>query len=576
MPLRRPSALLAAVLAAPWLALLVGCGEQGTVHVVRYPDGRVKETWTQKAPEGGLSVREGKFRSFHADGSRESESEFRAGRRTGPARVWSKAGARVFEGEFRDDFLVSEKRWDESGQVTVDRVYSTTEAEVKALGPDGDSLEVSETCAWLEEDGARERHGLCRMAYPGGRTLSERHYHRGRLHGPVKAWHPDGTPWMEGAYSRGLPAGAWKTFGKDGKPLWSAAYAKGEPSGEWREWFPDGKPKSKSAYRGGKPEGPYQEWYRTGKPRLAGSRKGGLREGLETAWYADGGKLYEAAYRAGRLEGDFRQWHPGGRLRLQCRFKDGRKHGISRTWHREGGLMDLSTYREGRLDGLSKSFAPDGRLLVTKVYKAGDLASDSKAKELIELLGAENVKVPVGVFGFYWGMTAAECRGALGLLQAREVRQSADVISARATVLADRMPSAARLRLRFNAQGELWQVNADIARSSDDHYALCGRLEAEMGADLGRAVMRRAAGEGNHGALRMSRKREWGRFSVTTGTEIPVRQELPVVTAEGDAYGKGEAFRFTLSNHLFREYVNPANASVTPPDWPEDTFLAGR
>lgn len=563
--------------AAAWISLLLACGEPGTIHVVRHPSGQVKETWTQKAPEGGLSVREGRFQSFYPDGSRESESEFREGRRNGPARVWSQSGARLFEGEFSDDFLLADKRWDEAGNVEVDRRYSKTETKTMALGPDGDSLSVLETCAWLVENGSRERHGLCRMAYPDGRTLSERHHHRGRLHGPVKAWHADGTPWMEGAYARGAPTGTWKTFGKDGKPLWSAAYARGGPTGEWREWFSDGRPKSKSAYRGGKPEGPYQEWYRTGNPRLAGSRKGGLREGMETAWYADGGKLYEAAYRAGRLQGDFRQWHPGGRLRLHCRFKDGRKHGASRTWHREGALMELAVYRDGRLDGISKTFAPDGRLLVAKEYKAGALASDSKAKELIELLGAGDVKVPVGLFGFYWGMTAAECRGALGVLGAREVRQSADVLTARATLLADRMPSAARLRLRFNSQGELWQVGAEIARPADDHYALCGRLESEMGAELGRAVMRRAAAsDEKDGSWRMSRKRDWGRFSVTTGTEIPVRQELPVVTAEGDATGKGDAFRFTLSNHLFREYVNPANASVTPPDWPDETFLAGR
>lgn len=573
MPARKS---LAAAL-CPWLiaclnACLIGCEEPGTVHVVRHPSGKIKEMWTEKGRPGSPSVREGTFKSFHPDGSREGEIEYRGGRKNGPACFWHEDGRAAFQGEYRDDFLVREARWDAGGNPTVDRRYAVRPGRVKALGPSGDSLEVLETCAYLEDAGGSVRHGLCRMDYPGGKLLSTRYYQHGRLQGQVKAWHPDGTPWMEGSYDRGAPTGAWKTLTRDGKPAWSASFARGEPSGTWQEWFADGKPKSRSSYKAGRLEGPYQEWYPNGMLRLRGDRRDGRREGAETAWYPDGGRLYEAAYLGGRLEGDFRQWHPGGVLRMQCRFQAGRKHGPSRVWHRQGGLMELARYDEGRLHGTYRSFAPDGRVLVTREFRGGALAFDSKAKELIELLGARDVKVPVGAFGLYWGMTPAECRGALSVLQADGVRQDAETMAARAVVFADSLPRTARLRLRFNAQGELWQIHAEIAQQGDgDFFPLCERLEAEMGAELGKAVMRKA--EGREGWL-MTRKRDWGRFSVTQGAEIPVRQDLPVVTAEGHNPGPAQPFRFTLSNHLFREYVNPANASVTPPDWPEETFLA--
>lgn len=561
--------LVPALILSLWLA---ACQGPGTVHLVRFPSGTIKERWSENAPDGQPSRREGKYQSFHPDGSRESEAEYAGGRRNGPARAWDKAGRMIFEGAFRDDFLVKEKRWDTAGNPTVDREYAVAESRVKALGPEGDSLEVLEACAYLEDASGRSRHGLCRMAYADGAPHSTRNYRHGKPHGPVKAWHPGGAPWMEGAYDRGLPAGAWKTLTREGKPLWSAAFAQGERNGTWQEWFPDGKPKAVSSYRGGVPDGPYQEWYPSGKPRLKGERKAGKREGVETAWYPGGAKLYEAAYKGGKLEGEFRQWHPGGGLRMQCRFRDGRRHGPSRVWHRQGGLMELAMYREGRLNGAYKSFAPDGKVLVTKEYQGGELAFDSKAKELIELLGAQDVKVPVGAFGLYWGMSAAEARGALSVLQAAGVKQSDDVLTARATLFRDKLPKAAKLKLRFNAQGELWQVRAEIAqRGEDDWFPLCERLEAEMGVEMGKPVMRKGAA-----GLRMTRKRGWGRFSITQGTEIPIRQDLPVVTAEGDHPGGGAPFRFTLSNHLFREYVNPANASVTPPDWPEETLLAGR
>jgi hypothetical protein len=300
----------------------------------------------------------------------------------------------------------------------------------------------------------------------------------------------------------------------------------------------------------------------------------GRREGVETAWYPDGGKLYEAAYRDGRLEGEFNQWYPDGRPRLQCRFRAGRKHGPSRTWHRQGGLMELAEYRDGRLHGPFKAFAPDGRLVVTKEYREGAVAFDSKARELIDLLGAREVPVPVGAFGLYWGMTRAECRGALSVVQATGLRQEAGALAARATLFADSLPRTARLRLRFNDQGELWEIRAEIAqRGGGDPFALCARLEGEIGAALGKPVLGK---EGGPGGWRLTRSREWGRFSVTTAGEVPVRRDLPVVTAEGSGPGAAGTFRFTLANHLFREYVDPANASVTPPEWREDAVLAGR
>lgn len=559
---------------------LLACEDPGTVHLVRHPNGKVKEMWHVRGEPGKPGVREGRYESWYPDGARESELAYAAGRKNGPARGWDGAGRLVFEGEYRDDFLVRELRKDAEGNPVLDRSYAVREARVMALGPTGDSLEASETCAFLEDADGASRHGLCRMAYPGGARLSDRHYRHGRLHGPVRAWHPDGALWMEGAYDGGAPAGPWKTFSADGNPLWSAAFAKGGRTGTWQEWFPDGLPKAKSAYKGGRPDGPYQEWYRNGRLRLSGGRKDGRREGVEAAWLPDGGRLYEANYRNGRLEGEFRQWFPGGGLRLQCRYHEGRKHGPSRTWHRRGGLMELAMYREGRLNGPYKAFAPDGKVVASREYRAGDLAADARAKELIDLLGAGSVKVPVGAFGLYWGMTPAECRGALSVLRATGLRQGGGVLTARAVLFAqgaraaEGTPRQARLKLRFNSQGELWQIGAEIARSDgDDFFPLCGSVEAEMRAELGKVVMRKA--EGGTG-YRMTRKREWGRFSVTQGAEVPIRRDLPVVTAEGDAPGEEAAFRFTLSNHLFREYVDPANASVTPPDWQEETVLAGR
>jgi antitoxin component YwqK of YwqJK toxin-antitoxin module len=578
------------------LAILAMCAcDDGTTHIARYPSGKIREMWTEKGPPGKPTVREGLFRSYYADGRVQSEIAYREGRKSGDAAMWDSAGNLTFKGEYRDDFLVRETRYDGSGTPTAERRFSIKSDRVKALGPAGDSMTAAETCAWSEAEHSRPvKHGLCTMNYGDGKPMATRYYQSGRLHGPVRAWYPDGTPWLEGGYDADVPAGKWRTWGRSGNLLWSAAFSKGgtkgehrgEKTGTWEEWFADGQKKSRSQYRAGKAEGGYQEWYPNGRLRIRGDFRGGRREGLETAWYPDGTRLYSARYAAGQLEGEFFQWHPGGRLRLHCRFAKGRKHGPSRVWHLKGGLQELADYKHGRLNGSYRTWNAEGLPMAMKEFKDGAVAFDSKAKELLDLLGADQLRVPVGLMGFYWGMGAKECRANLGLYQAADVRADADGINADIIAFPDRRATRARIRLSFNEQGELWGIRLDLLqKSSGDFFPLCENLEIEMGAELGTAALRKNGGnnQGNNegksdgqAGYSMTRRRDWGRFTVTTGAEKPIQQDLPVLSAEGFSPGDKGWFRFSLENHLYREYVNPANVSITPPRWQEETFLAGR
>jgi antitoxin component YwqK of YwqJK toxin-antitoxin module len=549
--------------------------DDGTIHVVRYPDGKIREMWKEKGPEGKPTIREGLFQSFFPDGRVETAVEYRRGKKDGEASAWDKEGKPVSKGEYDRDFLVRERLYDTSGKVSADRRFSIKTVRVKALGSAGDSMMAEETCAWSEEPGKDpEKHGLCTMKYADGGNMASRFYRAGRLHGAVKAWYADGTPWLEGAYDEDVPTGRWRTWSRSGNPLWSAAYIKGEKEGAWEEWFPDGQRKSKSRYRKGKADGGYQEWYPTGKTRLKGDFRGGRREGVETAWYPDGARLYSARYVSGQLDGEFFQWHPGGKLRLHCRFAKGRKDGASRVWYPKGGLQELAYYKNGRLNGSYRTWSAEGAPMAMKEFKDGAVAFDSKAKELLDLLGADQLRVPVGMMGFYWGMGAKECRANLGLYQATGVRADESEITAGIIAFPDRRATRARIRLSFNGQGELWGIKLDLLqKASGDFFPLSESLEIEIGAELGTAGLRKVEGQNEYS---MTRKRDWGRFTVATGADGSIRQDLPVVSAEGFSPGAEGWFRFSLANHLYREYVNPSNASITPPRWQEETFLAGR
>lgn len=256
---------------------------------------------------------------------------------------------------------------------------------------------------------------------------------------------------------------------------------------------------------------------------------------------------------------------------MRCRFAHGRKEGLSRVWYPSGGLQEQAYYKGGRLDGAYRTWSPEGLPMAMKEYRGGALAFDSRAKELLDLLGADQLRVPVGLMGFYWGMGAKECRANLGLYQAARVRADSGVMAADIVAFPDRKPTLAHIRLDFNAQGELWGIKLDLRQaSSEDFFPLCENLEVEIGASLGTTGLRRSGG-----AYSMVRKRDWGRFTVEAA-QGGIRQDIPVLSAEGTGPGGAGWLRFSLGNNLYREYVDPASASISPPRWDGEGLLAGR
>ncbi len=556
------------------LALGISC-KQETLHIRRFTSGQVKELWIETGRSQDSTVKDGVFQSFFPNHRLESKITYRNGRKNGLGEFWDRSGTLCFQGQYTDDFLIDEKRFNHKGESILHTTYTIRTLFTKALSPSGDSVKAIEKCAWTNpKEESSTRSGLCRLEYSLGSLLAQRYYFHGKLHGEVKAWYPNGSNWLLGSYASDVPTGIWKTWSLQGKLLWSANYSNGIKDGIWEEYFPSGLLKKSMVYYKGKRNGIFREYYPTGKLKRRGAYQEGLRAGPEKTWYPNGNPLYSAMYVSDRLQGPFQQWHRNCKIELQCHFRNNEKSGQSRVWNKHGQLIELATFKSGKLNGPYQSWTPDGKLISTKEFKGGTLTYDSKAKELLAMFGADQIRVPVGIFGFYWGMSPSACRSVLEISLATKIRSTKNEMTAHWMVFKESHPKDSRVRLQFNDQGELWGIKLDIyQKNSQELFSICTGIETELQAELGEAQYRKGEEDSSYF---LTHNQNWGFFSVSLGTQPPITQDLSVIRAESLSPGNTGWFRFNLMNQLIREYTNPANASFTSPEWAEPENVAGR
>ena len=168
-----------------------------------------------------MSVRDGKFESFYADGSRHSTGEYKDDDSIGVWQEWYMNGGKKFE-----------KRFDESGK------------------PNGASI------TWMPNGDTSEIHTYGETGQLNGRRVS--------------FWPGTGEMREQGEYKNGERNGLWTRWYRNGQPEWEREYDKGRSVGRWTSYSYFGQVTSS------------HEYLRDLPVELASSWGGALVEGVPT------------------------------------------------------------------------------------------------------------------------------------------------------------------------------------------------------------------------------------------------------------------------------------------------------
>jgi hypothetical protein len=164
-----------------------------------YPDGRRRSEGEAVRASDGSLVLDGKYSSYHPDGSRESVGRYRAGRRQGSWRFLHPGGdPKRAEGNFKDGWRDGDwKAWTPNGKF--DPLESGTYRVLRVHQPDGTLRAEGETLRGVP-------HGRWELHWASGAPMAGGELRRGRMQGVWLFRHADGTldgDWIGGVYEGG-------------------------------------------------------------------------------------------------------------------------------------------------------------------------------------------------------------------------------------------------------------------------------------------------------------------------------------------------------------------------------------
>lgn len=216
----------------------------------RHEKGSMTGVWTEWGPDGTVRARlrhsgdsvyvlfardgtdgpcvidgDGTYRSYHENGSLESEGTVRGGVRTGVWREWYDSGALMREYTCAGEPETVLSFRDAGGNPMI----SGGEGEYVALYPDSSIMAEGKY-----EDGLRS--GEFRFYRADGALWMLQTYERGLLHGTHTVWHAGGTVESTGEFRRGKRSGLWIWYHEDGIKSSTATFVDGRKQGRQLHW----------------------------------------------------------------------------------------------------------------------------------------------------------------------------------------------------------------------------------------------------------------------------------------------------------------------------------------------------
>lgn len=255
-------------------------------------DGLRDGEWLHWALDGSVCGRSdfdhgtGTLVSCYPDGTRDTETAFRSGRKHG-----------------------EDRSYDETGRLRIVVTYE-----------DGD---LTGPAKFVEEDGAWSEGALVDGTYEG----------------MWRGFHPDGTQSFEGRFSAGQRVGRHRTWYSNGQLWQEVAFEHGLQEGMFRTWYEDGILAYEESYVAGSKQGEARYWHPNGQVQGGGSYLDDLKEGVWELFAEDGRRENVVEYRAGEVDGAVAIWDEAGVLESLGFYQNGERSGMGVVFAGEEGTF---------------------------------------------------------------------------------------------------------------------------------------------------------------------------------------------------------------------------------------------
>ena len=171
---------------------------------IKFPDGKIKETYSYYLDDKKHEVRNGLDEEFFASGSKKGEIPWLDGKENGPVIYYYADGRKSYEANYKDG--------KKNGYATV--WYQNGQKQWQTVFREGLT------------------HGVWREWYADGKKKFEANYNDGKLEGLATWWHENGRLWQERSFQAGsLVKGTVREWDRAGRQTFPPPEGEsGEPS----------------------------------------------------------------------------------------------------------------------------------------------------------------------------------------------------------------------------------------------------------------------------------------------------------------------------------------------------------
>ncbi len=325
--------------------------------------------------------KEGYSYYYHTTGELQLLVFYKAGKRQGLSREFSKDSTLLTVEEYNDNYMVNRER------------INRTDSEGRKQGTFRDyygSGKIKKEENYLDN----KLHGYYREFDGRGNLVTALRYERGQIMEEIdedlkelldmkSTYDVEGRLIFTGGYIEDVPVGIHRFYDTTGTVENAYLYnelgnkisegiidEQGRRRGNWIDFYATGENRAKGIYQNNQHSGTWTYYYLTGGIEQKGKFQRGRYDGLWIWYYPNGNTWREESYFNGREDGVFVEYDRGGNILTKGDYIGGEKEG---EWiYQVGDHQERGSYVIGLREGVWKYYFHDGKLKYEGIYSQGN------------------------------------------------------------------------------------------------------------------------------------------------------------------------------------------------------------